>query len=171
MKRIIPLLLVFTIISACQDNLPFAVTVSTTIYETVSLGIPQTNGTGFVTEGEIEENLSDLIEDYTNVTALDLEKVTFLFKNVQGNPNAIIQNATLIINDIVVASPTNINVTQEASNGTVYTITDQALLNQVETLMFDNSVVSLGFSSTTLSDEGPVGFDLQILLDITATLN
>ena len=64
-----------------------------------------------------------------------------------------------------------VNVAQEANNGSVFNITDQTVLNQLEDLLLSNASVDVQFTGTAISNESPVSFDLELFLNITVALN
>ena len=64
----------------------------------------------------------------------------------------------------------NIAVAQEATNETVFTITDTSILDQIESLFLNNDTVNVQWVASVLSNEGVVGFDIEISIEITATL-
>ena len=170
MKKIISFILVVLFVISCTDNNPITVTASTSVSETVQVAIPQTNGAPHTTNETINEDLSNVIANLGDVTEINIDNLTYKFSNATGNPNAIIQSGSLVINGITVATLSNVNITQEATDETVFSISDENILNQLESLILNNNSVSVQYSSSTLSDEGPITFDVEISIDITATL-
>ncbi len=170
MKKLFPFLLAVLMFSSCIDSNSITITISNTITETVAVDIPQTNGIPHTTNETVNQNLDDIIVNLDDVDSINIDALSYQFKNVNGNSAAIIQNATLAVNGVTIATHTNLNVSQEATNGTVFTISDEVVLNQLETLILNNSTVTVQYSSSTLSDAGPITFDVEVSVDLTATL-
>mgnify|MGYP004486702977 FL=1 len=82
----------------------------------------------------------------------------------------MITSATIEINATTVAVISNINIAQEALNGSVFEITDTAVLDQLETIFLNNSSVTIQLSGMAISDEGDVNFDLEFSMQLTAAL-
>lgn len=171
MKKFIPLAIIALFIVSCEDSNPITITATTSLEEAIPITIPQTIGTAHSTDVTIDEDLSNIIDNLSDVNSIDITGLSYQFKNVTGNTDAVIQNATLVINGITVATISNININQEANNGTVFSISDEGVLNQLEDIIFNNSLVSINYASSTLSDQGSVSFDLEISIQISATLN
>lgn len=170
MKKIIPFVLILIVLTACDDSNPVTITTSTSVSESVEVVVPQTNGTPHTTDQTVTEDLSSYITNLSDVTQINIDALTYKFSNASGNSNAVIQNASLTINGVTIAAPTNINITQEATNETVFSISDEAILNQIETLILNSNSVTIQYTSSTLSDEGSITFDVEISIQITATL-
>ena len=55
-------------------------------------------------------------------------------------------------------------------NGSVFEITDTAVLDQLETIFLNNSSVTIQLSGMATSEEGDVNFDLEFSMQLTAAL-
>lgn len=170
MKKLFPYLLSLFFLSSCIDSNPITITVSNTVTESVAVEVPQTNGTPHTTNETVNQDLNEVISNLDDIASINIDGLSYQFKNVTGNSAAVVQSATLMINGITVATHTNLNIAQEATDGTVFTISDESILNQLETLILNNSSVSVQYSSSTLTDAGPITFDVEVTVELTATL-
>ena len=143
MKKFIPFLLSIVLFVGCIDSNPITITVSSSVSETVLVEIPQTNGATHTTNETVNQDLNEVITNLDDVDSLNIDSLSYQFKNTTGNSAAVVQNATLVINGITVATHTNLNISQEAANETVFTISDESVLNQLESLILNNSSVSI----------------------------
>ena len=82
----------------------------------------------------------------------------------------MITSATIEINATTVAVISNINIAQEALNGSVFEITDPTVLAQLETIFLNNSSVTIQLTGMATSDEGDVNFDLEFSMQLTVAL-
>ena len=160
------------IFSSCEDGeTPVTITASSSFTEAVSVSIPQTaSGVSATYNETVNQNLSEVVSNLNDVTALNIDALSYQYKNVSGNSNAVIESATITINGIIVAAISNVNISQSATAGTVFNITDEGTLNQLENLLLNTSSVEIVFAGTAISDEGPVNFDVEVTIDLTATL-
>jgi hypothetical protein len=168
MKKLFPLLLTLLLISSCEDSIE--VTTTTNINETASVTILETNGTAINFNEVIEGDLNQLVSNFNSINDITIDSLSYTFANVTGNENAVITSATIEINATTVAVISNINIAQEALNGSVFEITDTAVLDQLETIFLNNSSVTIQLSGMAISDEGDVNFDLEFSMQLTAAL-
>jgi hypothetical protein len=166
MKKLFPLLLTLLLISSCEDSIE--VTTTTNINETASVTILETNGTAINFNEVIEGDLNQLVSNFNSIDDITIDSLSYTFANVTGNENAVITSATIEINATTVAVISNINIAQEALNGSVFEITDTAVLAQLETIFLNNSSVTIQLSGMAISDEGDVNFDLEFSMQLTA---
>ena len=166
MKKLFPLLLTLLLISSCEDSIE--VTTTTNINETASVTILETNGTAINFNEVIEGDLNQLVSNFNSINDITIDSLSYTFANVTGNENAVITSATIEINATTVAVISNINIAQEALNGSVFEITDTAVLDQLETIFLNNSSVTIQLSGMAISDEGDVNFDLEFSMQLTA---
>ena len=166
MKKLFPLLLTLLLISSCEDSIE--VTTTTNINETASVTILETNGTAINFNEVIEGDLNQLVSNFNRINDITIDSLSYTFANVTGNENAVITSATIEINATTVAVISNINIAQEALNGSVFEITDTAVLAQLETIFLNNSSVTIQLSGMAISDEGDVNFDLEFSMQLTA---
>ena len=168
MKKLFPLLVTLLLISSCEDSIE--VTTTTNINESASVTILETNGTAINFNEVIEGDLNQLVSNFNSINDITIDSLTYTFANVTGNENAVITSATLEINATTVAVISNINIAQEALNGSVFEITDTAVLDQLETIFLNNSSATIQLSGMAISDEGDVNFDLEFSMQLTAAL-
>ena len=168
MKKLFSLLLTLLLISSCEDSIE--VTTTTNINESASVTILETNGTAINFNEVIEGDLNQLVSNFNSINDITIDSLTYTFANVTGNENAVITSATLEINATTVAVISNINIAQEALNGSVFEITDTAVLDQLETIFLNNSSATIQLSGMAISDEGDVNFDLEFSMQLTAAL-
>ena len=168
MKKLFPLLVTLLLISSCEDSIE--VTTTTTINETVNVAILQTNGAALNFSEVITEDLNQVVSNFNSINDITIDSLSYTFANVTGNENAVITSATIEINATTVAVISNINIAQEALNGSVFEITDTAVLDQLETIFLNNSSVTIQLSGMAISDEGDVNFDLEFSMQLTAAL-
>jgi hypothetical protein len=168
MKKLFPLLLTLLLISSCEDSIE--VTTTTNINESASVTVLQTNGSAVSFNEVIEGDLNLLVSNFNSINDITIDSLSYSFANAIGNTNAIITSATLEINATTVAVISNINIAQEAANGSVFQITDTAILDQLETMFLNNSSVSITLSGMAISDEGDVNFELEFSMQLTAAL-
>lgn len=166
MKKLFPLLLTLLLISSCEDSIE--VTTTTNINESASVTILETNGTAINFNEVIEGDLNQLVSNFNSIDDITIDSLSYTFANVTGNENAVITSATIEINATTVAVISNINIAQEALNGSVFEITDTAVLAQLETIFLNNSSVTIQLSGMAISDEGDVNFDLEFSMQLTA---
>lgn len=164
MKKIFSFLFVFLIFISCVDDGGLRITSSTT--GTVSISIPQTNGTAHSSDNTVSRELNDIVSNLDNASEINIDALSYTFTNVDGNTNAVIQAASLSINTITVADVTNINISQEED--TVFEITDATLLNQIEQQLLSGSELTIRLTTSTLSDESPVSFDIEVAVTLSA---
>ena len=168
MKKLFPLLLTLLLISSCEDSIE--VTTTTNINESASVTILETNGTAINFNEVIEGDLNQLVSNFNSINDITIDSLSYAFANVTGNENAVITSVTIEINATTVAVISNINIAQEALNGSVFEITDTAVLDQLETIFLNNSSVTIQLSGMAISDEGDVNFDLEFSMQLTAAL-
>lgn len=166
MKKLFPLLLTLLLISSCEDSIE--VTTTTNINESASVTILETNGTAINFNEVIEGDLNQLVSNFNSINDITIDSLSYAFANVTGNENAVITSVTIEINATTVAVISNINIAQEALNGSVFEITDTAVLDQLETIFLNNSSVTIQLSGMAISDEGDVNFDLEFSMQLTA---
>ena len=161
-------MLTLLLISSCEDSIE--VTTTTNINESASVTILETNGTAINFNEVIEGDLNQLVSNFNSINDITIDSLSYTFANVTGNENAVITSATIEINATTVAVISNINIAQEALNGSVFEITDTAVLDQLETIFLNNSSVTIQLTGMATSDEGDVNFDLEFSMQLTVAL-
>lgn len=171
MKKLFPLLFAVLVISACDINTDGTeLTATSTINEAIAVSIPQTNGTAASFNQTANQNLNDIFTNFVDVQDVNINSLNYEYQNVTGNADAVIESATIVINGVTIANLTNVNIAQEASNGTVFQITDTSILDQIEALFLSNTVATIEFSGTAISNGGTVNFEIALDISLTVTL-
>ena len=161
-------MLTLLLISSCEDSIEF--TTTTNINESASVTILETNGTAINFNEVIEGDLNQVVSNFNSINDITIDSLSYTFANVTGNENAVITSATIEINATTVAVISNINIAQEALNGSVFEITDPTVLAQLETIFLNNSSVTIQLTGMATSDEGDVNFDLEFSMQLTVAL-
>jgi hypothetical protein len=119
----------------------------------------------------VSQDLNEVVANFDDVSDITINSLSYQYQNITGNTNAVLESATIRINGNEIANISFVNVAQEANNGSVFNITDQTVLNQLEDLLLSNASVDVEFTGTAISNESPVSFDLELFLNITVALN
>lgn len=141
------------------------------ITESVAVSIPQTNGTSVTFDETVNQDLTTVISNFSDVTDITINSLSYEYKNVTGNTDAVIESATIKINGSTIASISSVNMAQEANSGAVFNITDQTVWSQLESLFLNNASIDIEFTGTAVSDAGSVDFDIEFSVNLTVTLN
>lgn len=169
MKKTTILFLAIFCLFSCEVN---QTTVSTTtpyvLDESIEISIPQTaSGQTFFSEANTQD-LSQLITNYDDINTVTVNALTYQITNFTGDPGSTVQTATLTANNVTIATISNLNISQEFSNNTVFEINDPAIISQIENILETTSVVNLEASGTIMSSI-PLTFHVAIHLDIEVT--
>jgi len=171
MRKLFPFLLAVLLISACDVNTdPIELTATSDINETISVSIPQTSGTTVAFNETVVQDLNAIFSNFSDVTNVNINSFSYEYQNVTGNTNAVLQSATIVVNGVTIANLSDINIAQAANAGTVFEISDTAILDQIEALFLSNSAATIAFSGTAVSEEGAVDFEIDLTLNLTVTL-
>jgi hypothetical protein len=172
MKKIVQLIAVALLVfSSCDINEnPIEIKTTTEIEESISVNVPQTNGTAVMFENTSSVNLTDVISNVGDLTAVDVSSMSYKIMNFTGNTGGTV-SLTLKINGVEYASESDVNISNAATAGTVFSITDASLISQLESTLLNSSQVDFVFSGTSLSDDGAMDFDIEIFVALTATIN
>ena len=157
-------------ISSCDVNTePIELTATAVVNESIAVTIPQTSGTSVNFNENVNQDLTEIVSNFNDVTNININSLSYQYQNVTGNTNAVIQSATIVINGTTIANLTNVNMSQEASNGTTFEITDTAILDAIEAQFLSNSTANIQFSGSAVSEEGSVDFDIALAINLTVT--
>ena len=171
MKRLITLIFAVVLIVSCDINTdPIELTATSTINEAIQVSIPQTNGTSVAFNETVTQDLNDVFSNFSDVSNLNINSLSYQYGNVTGNTDAVIESATISINGTTIATLSNVNMAQAANAGTVFSIDDTATLDQLESLFLSNSSANIQFSGTAVSEAGSVDFQIQLSINLTVTL-
>ena len=157
------------LITSCEDSDTVQITASTSINESIIINFPQTNGASVDYDQTTSEDITEIVSNFDTISSINIDSLSYQFKNVIGNTNAIIETASIIIQGNVIATISNINIATEASNSSVFEITDEVILNQLEANFLNNTSLTIQFSGTGISDEGDLDFEIEVSMQLTAT--
>lgn len=171
MKKLLSLFVVIALIASCDVNTdPIELTATATINEAIAISIPQTTGTTVNFDEDVDQDLSQIVSNFNDVTDININSLSYQYQNVVGNTNAVIQSATIVINGTTIATLSNVNINQAASNATVFEISDNSILDALEAQFLSNSTVNIQFSGTAVSEEGEIDFEIALSINLTVTL-
>ena len=169
MKILVTMFFALVLITSCEDSDTVQITASTSINESIIVNFPQTNGASVDYEQTTSEDITEIVSNFNTISSINIDSLSYQFKNVVGNTNAIIETASIIIQGSVIATISNINIATEASNSSVFEITDEVILNQLEANFLNNTSLTIQFSGTGISDEGDLDFEIEVSMQLTAT--
>ena len=171
MKKLLSLLFVVALTSSCDINTdPIELTATTEIEESIPVSLPQTSGVSVSFNETINQDLSEIITNFSDVNGVNINSLSYQYRNATGNVNAVIESATLVINGTTVATISNVNISQASSASTVFEITDTAILDQLEDLFLTSSSANIQFSGSAVSEDGPIDFDIAVSINLTVSL-
>lgn len=170
MRKVLLLIIAALVLSSCDINTePIELTNTTVINEIVAVSIPQTSGESVDFNENVDQDLSAIISNFNEINDININSLSYQYQNVSGNTNAVIQSATIVINGTTIATLSDLNINQEASNGTIFEISDVAILDAIEAQFLSNSNANIQFSGSAVSEEGSVDFDIAISVNLTVT--
>jgi PBP1b-binding outer membrane lipoprotein LpoB len=173
MKRVFSLVLIAIFITSCGslDEL-LELNVNNDLTESVDVHIPQTQGTAvnYNKTKTVDLSSGSFAEYVGKISAIKINSLTYKIKEFAGNSNGIIQSGSLKFDAILVDEMTNFNIADAATAGTVFSITDAAVLSQIETTLVNNSSVTLNLVGSVLSDAGAMDFKVEVFMNMTATI-
>ena len=165
MKILVTMFFALVLITSCEDSDTVQITASTSINESIIVNFPQTNGASVDYDQTTSEDITEIVSNFDTISSINIDSLSYQFKNVIGNTNAIIETASIIIQGNVIATISNINIATEASNSSVFEITDEVILNQLEANFLNNTSLTIQFSGTGISDEGDLDFEIEVSID------
>lgn len=170
MRKVLLLIIAALVLSSCDINTePIELTNTTVVNEIVAVSIPQTSGESVDFNENVDQDLSAIISNFNEINDININSLSYQYQNVSGNTNAVIQSATIVINGTTIATLSDLNINQEASNGTIFEISDVAILDAIEAQFLSNSNANIQFSGSAVSEEGSVDFDIAISINLTVT--
>ena len=170
MKKITHLTFVFLTLAffSCDDS-SVELTTDTNIVGNILVEAPQTSGSPFVFDEIVTQDLEQIISNFNEVTDVNIDEFSYRFANLTGNSNAVIESGTIKINDLLAVSVFDIHIGNAIDTGSVFTVNDQDIKDQLGALLLNNENVKFQFSGSVLSDEGTASFNLQVLLSVSVT--
>ena len=169
MKKIITLVFALVLLSACNDSQEILGTTSE-IAGNLIIDAPQTQGTSESHDVSVNQDLSLIIPNFNRISSINVNRLSFLYGNVTGNANAVIEEGIIVVNGVTITTINNVNVTTAANGETVFSIVDGNILSQLGTQLLANGFIVIDFIGSILSDEDPVNFSVVVSLNITATI-
>lgn len=170
MKKIVLLLSVVLAFTSCLDSNPVELTATNAITKDIDVTVAQTNGTPKTLNATTTVKLSDVISNVADITDVKINKFTYKFKEFTGNTAGVVQSISLKVNNDVLATGSNIKVSQEADNGTVFQVTDTAKLALLENLLKTSSQANLAITGSVLTDAGSMNFKIEVFVNVTVKL-
>ena len=131
------------LITSCEDSDTVQITASTFINESIIVNFPQTNGASVDYDQTTSEDITEIVSNFDTISSINIDSLSYQFKNVDGNTNAILETASIIIQGNVIATISNVNIATEASNSSVFEITDEVILNQLEANFLNNTSLKI----------------------------
>lgn len=170
MRKVLLLIIAALVLSSCDINTePIELTNTTVVNEIVAVSIPQTSGESVDFNENVDQDFMGIISNFNEINDININSLSYQYQNVSGNTNAVIQSATIVINGTTIATLSDLNINQEASNGTIFEISDVAILDAIEAQFLSNSNANIQFSGSAVSEEGSVDFDIAISINLTVT--
>lgn len=170
MRKVLLLIIAALVLSSCDINTePIELTNTTVVNEIVAVSIPQTSGESVDFNENVDQDFTGIISNFNEINDININSLSYQYQNVSGNTNAVIQSATIVINGTTIATLSDLNINQEASNGTIFEISDVAILDAIEAQFLSNSNANIQFSGSAVSEEGSVDFDIAISINLTVT--
>jgi hypothetical protein len=173
MKKIFSLLFVVTLITACGSlEELLELNVNNDLTESIDVHIPQTQGSAVAYDKTetVDLNTGDFAEYVGKISAIKINTLTYKFKEFAGNRSGTVPSGSLKFDNILVAEMTDFNISQAATAGTVFNITDAAVLSQIETALLNNNAATIKLSGSVLSDAGAMDFKVEVFMNMTATI-
>ncbi len=168
MKKLFLFFLTIMMVSSCEDSIE--ITTTTSINESLDVSIPQTNGSAVAFDETITQDLSQVVLNFNSINDISIDNLSYKFINLTGNTNALLTSATIEINQNIIANISNVDISQEVTNASVFYITDTEVLDQLETMFLNNSFVTIRLYGMALTDEDDVSFEIEVSTQLTATL-
>ncbi len=173
MKRTLLILLIAFTFNSCDsltELLEF--NVDNDLTENISVSVLQTQGNArdFNLSETTDLNSGELAQYRDKITAVKINKFTYKIKDFVGNSSGELVAGSLKFNDLTITSFADFNISSAATAGTVFEITDTDIISSVENAFLNNNSATLSFVGTVLSNEGPMDFNVEVFMSMTATI-
>lgn len=173
MKRTLLILLIAFTFSSCDsltELLEF--NVDNDLTENITVSVLQTQGAArdFSLSETTDLNSGELAQYRDKVTAVKINKFTYKIKDFVGNDAGELVAGSLKFNDIIITSLADFNISNAASAGTIFEITDANVLSSVENAFLNNNSATLSLVGSVLSDAGSMDFTVEVFMNMTATI-
>ena len=171
MKKVIILLLTAVFLISCEDSqTPITITTSYTLDESFDLEIGQIAGTQATYTETNTQDLSQLITNYNDVDGVSLNTLTYEITNFSGDTSGMVESGTISVNNIVIATISNLNPSQASTNTTIFEINDPSIVSQIENILETTPVLNLE-ATVTIPSSAPMTFSIEIHLGVDVTFN
>ena len=131
MKKVCCLLALIVVSISCDiANELTKLNVNNEIIETIGVSISKTNGSPITFEfnKEIDLNSGQFADYIDQIKAVKINRLTYKFKDFQGNANGTITTSSLKLGAIELTSLSNVDIQQAVNEGTVFEISDASKL-------------------------------------------
>ena len=135
MKKVFSLVLIAIFITSCGSlEELLELNVNNDLTESVDVHIPQTQGTAvnYNKTETVDLSTGSFAEYVGKISAIKINSLTYKLKEFAGNTAGTIQTGSLKFDNILVDEMTNLNIADAANAGTVFSITDAAVLSQMK---------------------------------------
>ncbi len=174
MKKCIYIFFLSLIATSCGslDEL-LELKVENSLTESIPVNVLQTGSTAvaFDLSSTVNLNSGDFSQYKDKITAIEINTLTYKFKDFAGNAAGTIPTGTLKFDDVVIGELTDFNISAAAAAGTTFEITDAAKLSLIASNFVNNSEVSVKLIGTVLSEVEGMDFEIEVFMNMTATIN
>ncbi len=173
MKKIIVLFVLATLTVSCGSLFELLeLNVENDLTEDIVASVPQTSATAeaFNLTKTLDLRSGDFAEYVDKITAVKINTFNYKYKDFTGNENGKIVSGTLKFDDVVIGTITDLNISEAATAGTVFEITDAAILSQLENAFVNNSSTTITLSGEVLSEGDTMNFKVEVNIKLTATV-
>ncbi|WKD85398.1 hypothetical protein KCTC32516_00738 [Polaribacter huanghezhanensis] len=173
MKNRIAFVFLATLIISCGNFFELLeLKIDNNLTESVAVSIPKTVGTSgaFNLTKTLDLRSGDFAKYVDKITAVKINSFTYIYKDFTGNTDGVIQSGTLKFDSTEIGTITNLNISQAASAGTVFSISDGTVISQLEDAFVNNSSTVITLAGNGLSDAGPMDFKIEVHINLTATI-
>ncbi len=173
MKKVIYILFLSLIVTSC-DSLGelLELKVENSLTESITATVPQTSNVPavFNLSRTVDLNSGDLAQYKDQITAIKINSLTYKFKDFTGNTAGVISTGTLKFDDVVLDELIDFNISDAATAGTLFGITDEVRLNQIASNFVNNSESTVLLSGSVLSEDGGMEFKVEVFMNMTVTV-
>jgi hypothetical protein len=173
MKKIILLVVLATLTVSCGSLFELLeLKVENNLTESIDASVPRTSAAAeaFNLTETLDLRAGDFAEYVDKITAVKINTFNYKFKDFTGNVNGVITSGTLKFDSTVVGTITNLNISQAATAGTVFEITDATVLSQLENAFVNNSSTTITLAGEVISEAGSMNFKVEVNISLTATV-
>lgn len=173
MKKYIYIFFLSIVASSCGslDDL-LELKVENSLTESIAAIVPKTSNVAVVfnLSSTINLNSGDLAQYKDKITAVKINSLTYKFKEFTGNSAGTIPAGTLKFDNVILKEMTNFNISDAATAGTVFKITDETKLNEIASNFINNSELTVKLNGSVLSEASSMEFKVEVFMNMTATI-